>query len=553
MGLQNLYSNLSTSGYPNHEDTSLKYGAGSPIFDGVFESNTLDFGKGTAFDRPNMSFSNQPFLNKKLFMAEPEVVTDGLVRGGIVTATQRSLQDVERISKFLLTPQGVGFLTKQTGLQRSNPVIRTKIKAEAEEGDNIFDKIGDFVEDLEGSFSNQRFYNLGVNTLASIAGAAAGIHVKREGSTPISDPNEFEGYTNDIKTISDNTSANRLIKLHKTHITNENDGPFILKPIDSYSGGPDSVYGIGQTTINQYVSTTFDSQLFGIFDDTITQETVELADPEAVVETNIDDTQAVSTFSFDDYQILKPPKDIGGYPGGTVRKKAYEARQGKISPYHVSYNGGPDAINGQGLKLSTKQGAYPSTGIKDFIPFRFEAVYTEHPNLSDFIVFRAFLDSFNDNFNAEHNSFNYNGRGETFYTYNGFTRNIDFSFKIAAQHRDEMKPLYQKLNNLISNTAPDYSEIGRMRTPFMKITVGDWCSRLPGILNSISLSWQKDYPWDLGGDPKTDPKTSGLILPHVLDVQVQFTPVHQFMPEKSSRLSDDPFKFKNTPFINITP
>ena len=109
-----------------------------------------------------------------------------------------------------------------------------------------------------------------------------------------------------------------------------------------------------------------------------------------------------------------------------------------------------------------------------------------------------------------------------------------------------MRPLYKKLNYLLSNTAPEYSSVGRMRTPFIKLTVGDWCSRLPGVLNTIALSWQKDYPWDLGEGSNS----SGLILPHVLDVNVQFTPIHQFMPEKSHPSSEDNTKFINTPFIN---
>jgi hypothetical protein len=163
MALKDLYSDLSTSGYPNHENAELNYGAGSPIFDEVFESNTLEFGKGTAFDRPNQGFSNQPFVTSERINTNiVDSFSDGLVRGGIVTATARSIKDVERITKFLLTPQGLGFLTKQVGLQKSNPVI--------------FDDNND-----------QRTYNLGLNTLASVASSATGIRFKREGRMPVAD------------------------------------------------------------------------------------------------------------------------------------------------------------------------------------------------------------------------------------------------------------------------------------------------------------------------------------------------------------------------------
>jgi hypothetical protein len=150
------------------------------------------------------------------------------------------------------------------------------------------------------------------------------------------------------------------------------------------------------------------------------------------------------------------------------------------------------------------------------------------------MVFRAFLDSFSDGYNANYNEFKYNGRGESFYTYNSFNRDINLSFKIAAQSRHEMMPLYRKLNYLVSNTAPEYSSTGRMRTPFMRLTVGSWCDRLPGVLKSVNLTWQKDYPWEISvSGPEGGNDKHMVVLPHVLDVSVSYQPIHNFLPEKS--------------------
>ena len=55
-----------------------------------------------------------------------------------------------------------------------------------------------------------------------------------------------------------------------------------------------------------------------------------------------------------------------------------------------------------------------------------------------------------------------------------------------------MKPLYRKLNYLVAQTSPNYSNFGRLRTPYMKLTVGDYFYRIPGILNSISTQWNKN-------------------------------------------------------------
>ena len=51
-----------------------------------------------------------------------------------------------------------------------------------------------------------------------------------------------------------------------------------------------------------------------------------------------------------------------------------------------------------------------------------------------------------------------------------------------------MKPLYQKLNFLAAQTAPNYSSKGRIRTPYIRLTMGDYLSRVPGILTSVGIS-----------------------------------------------------------------
>jgi len=488
----------------------------------------LSFSKGRAYDQPGMGFSSEPFIESPIQGGFADVgitfnsLTEGFIRGGAVTHAERLITDGERISKFYLSPRGVGFLAKQTGLQLSNPQIRP--------GD-IFNSPN----------SNQRTYNLGVNTLAQVVASGTGLHVKREGLLPTS----FNGYIDDLELTKDNdpttgiARGNRLLHLFETHISpftstppsdsegnNEENGGFLSgvgnfiggaidtvsellggntnPELYSFKGGAGSTYGIGQTTLYKYE----DTNKGHILRDIGGKDSIELP-----------------------YDPTNTKNQTNKYFG---RAGNYTAEN--ISQYHVSVNyGGVDPVNFQPIQEDKSE----YEGENDFIPFRFEAVNTDNPLKSDYIVFKAFLDNFNDNYNASHNSFNYNGRGETFYTYNGFTRNIDFQFKIAAQSKEEMLPLYTKLNYLVSNTTPEYSDVGRMRTPFIKLTVGDWCNRLPGVLNSIRLTWQKDYPWDLGGN---DPKSSGLILPHVLDVNIQFTPIHQFMPEKSI----------NSQFFNLT-
>ena len=67
-----------------------------------------------------------------------------------------------------------------------------------------------------------------------------------------------------------------------------------------------------------------------------------------------------------------------------------------------------------------------------------------------------------------------------------------------------------------------------MITPYIRLTVGDWCKRVPGVINDVSLGWNQDYSWEIKSN--TDNDDDVLMLPHVLDVSLGFTPIHDFVP-----------------------
>ena len=208
-----------------------------------------------------------------------------------------------------------------------------------------------------------------------------------------------------------------------------------------------------------------------------------------------------------------------------------------------------DALNMLDIQSNQSiQSFSPSDGSsRDLISFRFELVNTDDPTKADYLFFRAFLDSFDDKFSGKWSGIKYNGRAEELYTYGGFDRDIGVGFKIAAQSRAEMKPLYRKLNYLASVTAPDYGSSGRMRGNFVRLTVGDYLTSTPGFISNIGIKWNKNYPWEINmsqpeGNGTGDDDGSTLILPHILDVNVSFTPIHDFVPRKGS---DVPFIINN--------
>jgi hypothetical protein len=193
--------------------------------------------------------------------------------------------------------------------------------------------------------------------------------------------------------------------------------------------------------------------------------------------------------------------------------------------------------------------------VNDLVKFRIAAIDGSSPNFKTFMHFRAFIDSFNDSYNASWGSVKYLGRGENFYNYQGFDRTISLSFTVAAQSKPELIPMYKKLNYLASNLAPDYSPFGYMRGPLVQLTVGGYLYEQVGFISSLTYDIPNDSPWEIGindtaGDPDS-PYTNGLPnlqrlsdstvkeLPHRISVtSFQFTPIHDFVPGKQGLTFD---------------
>ena len=163
----------------------------------------------------------------------------------------------------------------------------------------------------------------------------------------------------------------------------------------------------------------------------------------------------------------------------------------------------------------------------DMIPFGF-AIYDKQEPI--YVQFRAFLDSFSDNFTGNWNQTRYLGRGESFKTYESFDRQVSLSFKVAAFTREDLLPIYKKLNLLASTTAPHYSDDGLfMKGTWVRMTVGDYLHKVPCTIGSVGFTWQQDYPWERKLQDKE--KDTVQILPHVLDVTIAASIDHDFTPQ----------------------
>lgn len=170
----------------------------------------------------------------------------------------------------------------------------------------------------------------------------------------------------------------------------------------------------------------------------------------------------------------------------------------------------------------------------DLIPFVIGAIDEKTSDLKrSFIHFRAYIDSFSDGYTANWDAQKYMGRGESFYKYGGFERKINLGFTVAAQSRQEIEAQYKKLNFLVSNLAPTYSDQGYMGGPLVTLTMGGWCTNLAGFIEGITLDVPEESPWEIGIDNNGEHVGDISQVPHIVKVTgFTFTPIENFRPEK---------------------
>jgi hypothetical protein len=124
------------------------------------------------------------------------------------------------------------------------------------------------------------------------------------------------------------------------------------------------------------------------------------------------------------------------------------------------------------------------------------------------------------------------GRADPNYTYTGMSRDVGLSFDVYATDRDEVKPIWRKLNALAGYTSPTYDpESIAMIAPWMRLTVGDLFVQAPVVLTSISYDFAMDAPWEI--NIEDDPTM--MQVPLKIGVSLNFNMIGDYMPQKGGR------------------
>lgn len=546
-------------------------------------------------DRPGGGSSGQPYMQFPIDNenAPPdirrfyEINRTGLdfpVRGGLISqlvsgefGVATSTIDRERIQKFFRdAPRGTAFIQKQVGLQATNPRIQVP---------NNLTFAGPSLGNAVLPVTN--VYNP-LNTLAQVQAMGTGAHFNRHGVAPTLFETPRQTYQFIVGAPENNTeltnrlSILRILKLigNTNFLVNSSTATGLgldptlvdrlgISPIQNqlfnYPGGPGSVYGIGFTRVFRYTDTNVTKLSETRPDPLFTNKGI-LAQPysaiafsyQQIAEQNTRSNGTLSpvqaqvqdfrnqlpldSTARSDYRVNNLIRKYNvGNPGAPTARVRYNDVSSDIGTDKVN-QASPFYFNPNTIDPWTA-GENAGLQVNDLIKFAFECIDNDNPEFSVALIFRAFLEgAITDTNQGDYSTFKYLGRGETFRTYQGFDRNISFTFKVFVQSRQEMLPLYQKLNQLVSQVYPDYSpNYNLMRGNVVRLTIGDYIHRTPGFIENVNITIDNtNTPWEilLNEFEEDDVRQ----LPHMVTVQCNFRPIMDILPRKVS---------KNSPFVPL--
>jgi hypothetical protein len=522
---------------------------------------------------------------------------DGLIRGGFLNATLASVRDTERIGKFLITGKGIAFGIKQLGLQKANIPLETDPEQPNNPtrkynlGVNLITQVpinafgGHLIRHGASPIGGVGFLegdSLGVKGY-SYERAVLNKDKKDNRLVKYLDKISYNYTDRPIELESYNGGANSIYGIGKTRITTNKlttnkwykgtSAPYfgIKQYIDSYRYNAET----GNLTLSGDIA-RLGQNLSSIQDQqNAYRATLDILDPnDPDIETNkkiVDQLMLDASEVQDNIDALKKQqeenittnvdfrtrindKDLTSkkYPSYNIQTQ-FGVSTGEVGPNNIKKSYKVDSINVIDITDSgtyynninlKKRSSEVLTNItdkidgfygKDIIKFAIEFLNNDSKGLeTDVLVFRAYIDDFQDGMNAKWNSYRYMGRGEDFYVYDGFTRDISVSFTIYAHSKEEILPVYKKLNYLLSTFAPDYNADNKMRGNIAYLTVGDYLSRQPGIFTDIKLSGMLDTHWEVNLDNDT------YQVPKHIKVSLSFKPIHTVLPRKVTK--GNPFK-----------
>lgn len=336
-------------------------------------------------------------------------------------------------------------------------------------------------------------------------------------------------------------------------------------------GGPNSAFGIGATLIHRYEQTRtlydykpyakniYNSNVAPILNDPIDKEnkTNINTNPKAIEDnfhgnnvSMLSQTPANQKYISLKYRDLKKNADEMDF-AQTILKKVYakpyfipDLEKSKTPYREFSWEGKyglpitGDISKNNRSNFTNKLDKFDLINMleigqelpsyhRDFIKFFFTDIDGNNK-----ITFRAiFANGFTDSFTGNWASSTVLGKADSIHTYQSYSRDVSFAFKIATNTREELMNNYVKINELISYTAPKYLSNNRMVGPLMKLTIGDYFKATPGFITSIAPTIGEST-WEINLEGTL------MQVPHHMDVDISYTVIGNSKPELHGKILD---------------
>jgi hypothetical protein len=555
-------------------------------------------------DRPGGGSSKQPYIKKGSIndSQNPSLYNDFILRGGIL-APLSAAEDVTRLKNYfgdINNPQGLLFTAKQ------NLLSRTGTKTEASKGigyaggalnEGAYTPLSTLAE-AGIVFAGGHLNKQGIDPTGLIPGLGIKTYQDVISQNQLNPNKSFNINDNRLTSLQNSvifsTSPGYSFNGVKNYNVYPNDSTLI-----SYEGGAGSDLGFGKTNI-KFATSNNNTVLKSILNPSSNTNISNIDKTQTSLFSTWDYQQIIKeslnldATTKDDFRTKVPSSDANksflfsttGY-STDFEKRFNLAGEQKYSP-GSRFRDRSNPLNGTltpGSPISRpldQINAYPIYKSE----FKFGSRYNSEESLTDMVEFsiailnnddqndditapdpkkpgekivigrtnfsyrkymhfRAFIDNISDSYGADWNAISYMGRGEKFYKYGGFDRKMSLGFTVAAQSKNELNAMYDKLNFLASSLAPEYLDSltsGYMCGNIAYITLGDYINDQPGIITSLTFDIPEESPWEINRDTQfvSGSVVNGAIrqLPHIIKVTLNFIPIHKFRPSKQTWQND---------------
>jgi len=438
------------------------------------------------------------------------------------------IQDTERVTKFMGSPNGLLFIAKQVGLQMSNPK-------------------GEFL--APGPINAGRIYNP-LATIAQIPAGALGIHVDRHALGPLNPEainyekrikaktllgqNRLVGIANQLNVghfrkltlapseTEDAASDKTFIQKVADKIKNTNWYINRSKTINAMSGwgGPNSLFGIGFTTHRTSKPQRIDGEVIAKYQPP-NGTNLPVGDPGPGSYTAKLPEGAYKEFSEKSDTITNMGLDVG-LPTITPAKSDVDREQ--LAKYQtLSYGGIARARKDISTNTSIKSfkdgsryelSSYSRLGLIDYGNAAADALDDTYGETgggtSDYctlklasdtkeILLRSYgLGTITDNTSFNWSEVKYAGRTMAQYKFGDVSRDVSHDLIIVAFTKGELKQNMAKLNKLYQIASPSVnSGSGLASAPLVQLTLGDLYTNQNVVIDKITFTVEEGTPWDI--------------------------------------------------------